>query len=314
MTLNALLHLYLKYRLVRPATVVCYEDAIRSLERFCEAHALARPKMTLSDLTTELLLLWRQWVLVRNAPTSFNKHRRHLRALMRFAVAEGLIKTSSLAAVSAAPVAKRRPKTIPNNWYKTAMALLADNRIPGLTPTWFWRLALSTLHFTACRRRQLVELRWKHVLWAKGGVTLASEGSKSRKEWNVPIPKWLMAELGELKKRHQQMVGAQIEIDNMQVFCLPLYSRRHKCPEMLDTHLASAVATLGVHLGYKMSPHRIRHTSATKMLEGSRDLKSVSEMLGHSDVALTANTYVHPAMAQLRRAQRALSGYGADAA
>jgi hypothetical protein len=70
MTLTQLLRKYLSYRIVRPATVVCYTDATRSIERFCDQHGLARPEIHLSDLTTELLLLWRQWVLVRNAATS----------------------------------------------------------------------------------------------------------------------------------------------------------------------------------------------------------------------------------------------------
>jgi integrase len=311
MTLTQLLSRYLSYRIVRPATVVCYTDAARSIERFCDTHGLARPEVFLSDITTELLLLWRQWVLVRNAPTSFNKHRRHLRALLRFAVADGLIARSPLDAVGPAPVAKRRPKIVPSGWYRDSIALLASGQLSGLNPTWFWRLALSVLHFSACRRRQLVELRWRHVLWARGGILLASEGSKSRKEWEVPLPRWLMSELQDLRRRHVLACGHG-EINGHQVFCLPLYTGRHRCAEMRDVHVADAVAALGGHLGYKLSPHRIRHTSATKMLEGSRDLKSVSLMLGHSDVALTANTYVHPAMAQLRRAQRALHGYSQD--
>lgn len=312
MTIYKLLDRYLQYRIVRPATAVCYQDAIRSVERFCENHCLARPEASLSDLTTEMLLLWRQWVLVRNAPTSFNKHRRHLRALLKFAVADGLIARSPLDAVSSAPVAKRRPKTVSASWYREAVALLQRERLAGMNPTWFWRLAISVLHFSACRRRQLIELRWKHVLWARGGLLLASEGSKSRKEWEVPLPRWLMTELHELRRRHIEAQGGDVDIGAQQVFRLPLYTGRHQCPEMRDAHVAAAVQALGRHLGYQLSPHRIRHTSATKMLEGSRDLKSVSLMLGHSDVALTANTYVHPEMAQLRRAQRALSGYSTD--
>ena len=279
MTIYKLLDRYLQYRIVRPATAVCYQDAIRSVERFCEKHCLARPEASLSDLTTEMLLLWRQWVLVRNAPTSFNKHRRHLRALLKFAVADGLIARSPLDAVSSAPVAKRRPKTVSASWYREAVALLQRERLAGMNPTWFWRLAISVLHFSACRRRQLIELRWKHVLWARGGLLLASEGSKSRKEWEVPLPRWLMTELHELRWRHIEAQGGDVDIGAQQVFRLPLYTGRHQCTEMRDAHVAAAVQALGRHLGYQLSPHRIRHTSATKMLEGSRDLKSVSLML-----------------------------------
>ena len=48
--------------------------------------------------------------------------------------------------------------------------------------------------------------------------------------------------------------------------------------------------------------HALRHTFATRCIEAGVDLKSLSEMLGHADVGITINTYVHSSM-ELKRSQ-----------
>ena len=48
--------------------------------------------------------------------------------------------------------------------------------------------------------------------------------------------------------------------------------------------------------------HALRHTFATRCIERGVDIKSLSEILGHSDVSITLNTYVHSSM-ELKRKQ-----------
>lgn len=53
--------------------------------------------------------------------------------------------------------------------------------------------------------------------------------------------------------------------------------------------------------------HILRHTFATNCIEGGTDVKSLSEMLGHSDVEITLNRYVHPSMDTKRQCVDSLS-------
>lgn len=55
--------------------------------------------------------------------------------------------------------------------------------------------------------------------------------------------------------------------------------------------------------------HILRHTFATNCIEGGTDVKSLSEMLGHSDVEITLNRYVHPSMDIKRKCMDSLSEF-----
>ena len=53
--------------------------------------------------------------------------------------------------------------------------------------------------------------------------------------------------------------------------------------------------------------HILRHTFATNCIEGGIDVKSLSEIMGHSDIQITLNRYVHPSMETKRKQLEELS-------
>lgn len=53
--------------------------------------------------------------------------------------------------------------------------------------------------------------------------------------------------------------------------------------------------------------HILRHTFATNCIDNGMDVKSLSEILGHSDVEITLNRYVHPTMDTKRKLIASLS-------
>lgn len=307
LTLECLLELYLKHQILRPASVICYKNAVRTFSRFATEGCKSR---SISELTGDFLLEWRKWILSTCSGTTFNMHRRHIRALLNFAVREGHLEKSPLTKISAAPTGKRRPKTVPVNWLRKTRQLLDQNH-PRLAPSWFWRCVFDTMFFGMMRRRQVVELRWRDVHFRNSSITLSAEGSKSRKEWAIPLPKTVMQQLAALKDKTKQILDREVH-PNEQVFCWPLFSKnraqmRHS--QMRIEHLSAQFIKLSDLLGYTISAHRVRHTSASVMLARSTDLKGTSEMLGHSSITLTADTYIHPSLSALRKTQKKLPFY-----
>ena len=55
--------------------------------------------------------------------------------------------------------------------------------------------------------------------------------------------------------------------------------------------------------------HSLRHTFATRCVEFGFDIKSLSEILGHSSVSITLNRYVHPSMDLKQQNMNKLSGF-----
>lgn len=64
-----------------------------------------------------------------------------------------------------------------------------------------------------------------------------------------------------------------------------------------DYRYKKVLSTLGIP---KVNFHSLRHTFATRCIEVGMDVKSLSQILGHSSVAITMNTYVHPSMEIIR--------------
>ena len=69
-------------------------------------------------------------------------------------------------------------------------------------------------------------------------------------------------------------------------------------PRTMQNHFKQILAEAGVS---DKNFHMLRHTFSTNCIEGGTDVKSLSELLGHSDVQITLNRYVHPSMDTKRK-------------
>lgn len=75
-------------------------------------------------------------------------------------------------------------------------------------------------------------------------------------------------------------------------------------PRTYQNHFKAYLREIG---GSDYNFHTLRHTFATNCIDSGMDIKSLSEILGHSDVQITLNRYVHPTMDTKRKHMNALS-------
>lgn len=113
-----------------------------------------------------------------------------------------------------------------------------------------------------------------------------SESSKR----TIPIPAELLRILSQLKKEQPYVFGGE----------KPLEQRT------MQYRFKKILREAGVD---GRTFHTLRHTFATNCVENSMDVKALSELLGHSDVKITLNRYVHPTMDSKRKQIGALSDF-----
>ena len=105
----------------------------------------------------------------------------------------------------------------------------------------------------------------------------------------IPMPESLTVLLTAFKKEGQEYI---------------LCADKPMEPRTYQNHFKSYLKEAGIT---DCNFHTLRHTFATNCIDNGMDIKSLSEILGHSDVQITLNRYVHPTMDTKRKHMNALS-------
>lgn len=153
------------------------------------------------------------------------------------------------------------------------------------------RLILELLYGTGIRVAELVGLNLADLDRSRRLLRVIGKGDKQRTvPYGVPAEQALQRWLDR---------GRPGWVTPASGSALLLGRRGHR----LDQRTARAVvnrATAGVAGGHGLSPHGLRHTAATHLLDGGADLRAVQELLGHASLA-TTQIYTHVSVDRLRR-------------
>jgi integrase/recombinase XerD len=152
------------------------------------------------------------------------------------------------------------------------------------------RALLETMYACGLRASEAITLKLSDLDLEAGVLVAHGKGSKERL---VPIGTTAIGALhGYLDKARPQLVGINDEAHvfvNLRGHALS----RQGLYKIVQRHARTA------GLDSSMSPHTLRHTFATHLLAGGCDLRSLQEMLGHSDIG-TTQIYTHLSTERLR--------------
>ncbi|RMD65718.1 site-specific integrase [Candidatus Parcubacteria bacterium] len=288
--LQDLLESFLYAKLHSPETVKSYEQAVRIWVSDTDI-------LNVEDITVDAVLKWRKNVVERSSAQTFNKYRRHLRAIFSWAIKQGLVHKNPFSEVEAAPVLHRRKKSVATDLLKEALDYLESNDCT-LEPCWLWATIIRTFFYTGMRRRQLVSLNWRDVDLKNSTWTIRAEYSKTRRELVLPIAPALKPHIFRLKDETERKIGG-IPDRNMQVFCAPLFNPRLKQGRLTEEQISDFFRRISEKLSEPISAHKIRHTVAT-LLASSNNIRVVQDLLGHVSIHTTMQ-YIHPDISELRR-------------
>lgn len=220
-----------------------------------------------------------------------------LRSFYKWANRRGLCKTNPMTAIRTPRQAKRLPKAITVEQIEKLLATPSDRDVLGLRD----RAMLETLYSTGLRVSELVGLNFEDL--DEPGEALRIRG-KGKKERMVPLGMHALAAV----KRYVQMVQGdprcvgwfQSEGNKPKALFVNKHGKRlssRSVRRKLDKYLTSA------GLDPDISPHTLRHSFATHLLENGADLRSVQELLGHQSLS-TTQIYTHLTTQRLQDAYK----------
>ncbi len=146
------------------------------------------------------------------------------------------------------------------------------------------RAMLEFLYATGVRVSELIGIRLPDVYWNEEFVRVFGKGGKERL---VPIGKTALFWIGKYEQQSRRRL-ASLELSKDILFL----SQRGK--KMTRQNVWLFIKKYALEAGIKkfLSPHTIRHSFATHLIEGGADLRAVQEMLGHADIS-TTQIYTH---------------------
>jgi integrase/recombinase XerC len=203
-----------------------------------------------------------------------------LRSFYKFLVRKGYLVSNPVSAIRTPKQEKRLPKCLTLEQVQALLDAPKDNDLLGSRD----RAMLETIYSTGVRVSELVDLNFDDVDFLGGMLHIRGKGNKERlsplgQAAMLSIKKYLM-----LRQQDSHCVNSD---------CKALFVNKHgqrlstrSVRRKMDKYLLQA------GLDPSISPHTLRHSFATHMLNNGADLRSVQELLGHQSIS-TTQIYTH---------------------
>ncbi len=210
-----------------------------------------------------------------------------LRSFFKYLTRSGLIDSNPASAVRTPKLERKIPHFLTTEEIDRLLEAPCGDTLLALRD----RAILETLYSTGVRVNELVGLNLRDL--DLGGATIRV-GGKGDRERLAPLGRFAVEAIeAYLRVRKEARIGE----DNQWVFVNRTGGRLtdRSVRRLLDKYLATA------GLSGKTSPHTLRHSFATHMLDNGADLRSVQELLGHKNLS-TTQIYTHVTAERLKEA------------
>jgi integrase/recombinase XerD len=270
-----------------PNSLAAYRQDLAKFSGFCRQCRLAPARVNRTQVVEFLGTLYRQGLDARSVARVLVT----LRNYFRFLRQEGVVRREPTEHIDSPRTWERLPKFLGLDEVERLLAAPAGREPRSLRD----RAMLEVLYATGLRVSELVNLRLGEVQLDVGYLRCLGKGSKERV---VPLGKKALAALEDYL-RHAR----------------PHFARRRPAAPLFLSQRGQAMTRqnfwrlLRQHarragLRTRLTPHVLRHSFATHLLERGADLRSVQLLLGHADIS-TTQIYTHVAQERLRQTYRA---------
>jgi integrase/recombinase XerD len=285
-----------------PNSLEAYSTDLRDLQEFCQ-HYRVEPQA----LDGSALGAWLESLTERGF--RFSTQRRRLaaaRGLIRELLERGILTDDPSRKLGL----RARPQALPRTLSRAQVNALIEAIDLGTLRGLRDRAMLEMAYGCGLRVSELVSLRMYQIDLEGRTIVVTGKGNKER---IVPVGESAVRALADyLAARHQAAMEATTGSRRRREAGRAASGKPNS--SVFVTRLGRAMTRQGFFKTLKgwaaseprlawVTPHTLRHCFATHLLEGGADLRSVQEMLGHSDIS-TTQIYTHLSRAHLRKVHR----------
>ena len=296
MTLESLIRAFLNYARVEKGlsanTIAAYTRDLEKFAAFAEKRGVPLEEISRDHLVDFLESLYRQHLDSRTVARALAS----LRNLFRFALTEEVIAADPTLNLESPKYRRSLPSFLRMDEVDRLLAQPDENTVMGLRD----RALIELLYSTGLRVSELTSLRVSDLDARMGCLRCVGKGDKERL---VPVGR---AALTAVQKYLDHARPALLRARRGGAQPDPvLFLNRFGGP-LSRVAVWRILCDYGRSAGIRMrlSPHKLRHSFATHLLERGADLRSVQMMLGHADIS-TTQIYTHVMEERLKQVYRA---------
>ena len=264
-------------------TIQAYERDLRQFAVYLTEQRIDSPTQVQPNTVVGYL---RSLQLKSLRATSISRKLAAIRSFFQYAVRERHLKKDPSGTIDSLKIPQRLPKVLG----ETEIALLLEQ--PGtLTPALLRdRAMLELMYATGVRVSELVTLKVSELNLEMGYIRCFGKGSKER---IVPMGETAQIAVEDYLKRGRPKLLSRTIEDTL------FLNQRGHAMSRQAFWLIIREAALRVGITARVTPHMLRHSFATHLLDHGADLRSVQEMLGHADIT-TTQIYTHVTRSRLK--------------
>ena len=270
-----------------PNTVEAYSRDLAQFSSYAKEHGISSLG-NVSDSTVQGFLDGLREAAM--SPNSIGRKLSAIRTFAGFACREGLVDRDFTSEFESMKGSKRLPGVLTVEEVAAILSQPDTSTHPGLRD----KAMLETLYASGLRVSELINLRLSDVNASVGFLRCFGKGSKER-----------VVPLGHVAIHCIEQYTARSR---------PVYARSGSSEYLFLTNRGRKMSRVGfwkiikkyaatAGISKNITPHTLRHSFATHLLQGGADLRSIQEMLGHADIA-TTQIYTHVSRDKLKEIYR----------
>lgn len=277
-------------RRLSPHSVRGYETDLRAFLGWCENQGLTPLRVTRRHMRGYLAYM----KAAGYADKTFNRRVSSLRTFYAWLEREGKASAEPVSSLKSRKLTKSLPKTMTD----ADMVRLID-ACDRSTPEGMRDLAfLELVYATGARISEIAGLVPKDIDFEQGQVRLFGKRSKER---IVPLYDQALETLSVYLSKARPQLVAMRKSDHEAEALFVSTRGNNMSAEALRRRFVEYKTRANIDVS--VTPHTVRHTFATELLNGGADLQAVQELLGHESLA-TTQIYTHLSIDRLKQATR----------